>query len=78
MEIQLKDHIESKPDIMFGKPVVKGTRIPVDIILEKLAYGSSADSILQDYPALKKEDIFACLYYASIHIRNEHIYAIAS
>jgi uncharacterized protein (DUF433 family) len=62
---EFKLHIESHPDIMFGKPVVKGTRIPVDIILEKLAYGNSIESIMSDYPQLTRDDIYACLYYAS-------------
>ncbi|MBS1625692.1 MAG: DUF433 domain-containing protein [Bacteroidetes bacterium] len=76
--MDLRQHIESNPKIMFGKPVIKGTRIPVDIILEKLAHGHDIDSILTDYPTIKREDILACLFYASLQIRNEHIYAIAS
>ena len=78
MEIDFKLHIEANPDIMFGKPVIKGTRIPVDIILEKLAYGNSLETILVDYPQLTQADVYACLFYASLQIRNEHIYAIAS
>jgi len=70
--------IEVNPKIMFGKPVIKGTRIPVDIILEKLAYGNDMNEILASYPTITKEAIYACLYYASLQIRNENIYSIAS
>jgi uncharacterized protein (DUF433 family) len=74
----LKKHIEVNPKIMFGKPVIKGTRIPVDLILERLAYASTMEEIIESYPNISKEDIYACLYYASLQIRNENIYAIAS
>ncbi|MCW3128369.1 MAG: hypothetical protein JWO03_4027 [Bacteroidetes bacterium] len=57
------ERIESNPKVMFGKPVIKGTRIPVDIILEKLAYGHSVANILVDYPTINSEDISACLLY---------------
>ena len=70
--------IETNPKIMFGKPVVKGTRIPVDMILEKLANGNTEADILDSYPALNSESIAACLYYAAMQIRNEHIYSVAS
>jgi uncharacterized protein (DUF433 family) len=69
--------IEVNPKIMFGKPVIKGTRIPFDIILEKLAYGNSIDEILASYPSITKDAIHACLLYASYQIRNENIYSIA-
>jgi uncharacterized protein (DUF433 family) len=70
--------IEVNPKIMFGKAVIKGTRISVDLILEKLAHGNSTAEILESYPNITEQSIFACLYYASLQIRNEHIYAIAS
>ena len=70
--------IVTDPKVMFGKPVIKGTRIPVDLILEKLAHGNTIENILESYPHINKEAIFACLYYASLQIRNEHIYGIAS
>ena len=62
--------IEVNPKIMFGKPVIKGTRIPVDIILEKLAYGNTIDEILTSYPSITKEAIQACLFYATFQIRT--------
>jgi len=78
MSEELLKLIESNPKIMFGKPVIKGTRIPVDIILEKLAYGNSIEEILASYPTITKDAIYACLHYASAQIRNENIYSIAS
>ena len=69
--------IETNPKVMFGKPVIKGTRIPVDLILERLANRNSFDEILESYPHITREDIDACLYYATLHIRNESIYTLA-
>ncbi len=57
--------IEVNPKIMFGKPVIAGTRIPVEIILEKLAVGIPIKEILQDYPRLTKEDIREALLFAN-------------
>jgi uncharacterized protein (DUF433 family) len=70
--------IETNPKVMFGKPVIRGTRIPVDLILERLAHGSSHQQIIESFPNITQEQIYACLHYAFLQIRNEHIYAIAS
>ena len=64
-EKDLLDRIERNPDIMFGKPVIKGTRLPIDILIEKLAYGHTEEKILTEYPFITKEDIRAALLYAS-------------
>jgi len=61
MKVDWKNHIETNPQILFGKPVIKGTRIPVDLILEKLSEGETPDGLLEAYPNLKIEDIYACL-----------------
>jgi uncharacterized protein (DUF433 family) len=53
------------PEILAGKPVVRGTRLAVELILELLAAGQSEDEILANYPGLTREDILACLSYAS-------------
>ena len=53
--------IESKPKIMFGKPVIKGTRITVELILGKIAAGESVDAILSSYPHLRREQVLACV-----------------
>jgi len=62
---QLLERIEVNPKIMVGKPVIKGTRLTVQYILNLLAYGTTVDEILQEYDGLTKEDILACLLYAS-------------
>ena len=66
-----KSHIEANPDILYGKPVIKGTRISVDLILEKMSCGESFQEIIQSYPDLKEDDLYASLAYASSLIRNE-------
>ncbi len=73
-----QDHITSDPEIMFGKPVIKGTRIPVDLILEKLANHHSTSDLLRAYPRLTEAAIQACLLFASEAVRNEIVYAKAS
>ncbi len=60
----LKERITLDPKVMTGKPVIKGTRLTVQHILDLLAKGITIEGILQEYPGLKKEDILACLYYA--------------
>ncbi|ELR69603.1 Hypothetical protein C900_04828 [Fulvivirga imtechensis AK7] len=58
---------------MLGKPVIKGTRITVELILRKLSEGMNMDQLLLAYPQLSKEDIYAALIYASNIIANEEI-----
>lgn len=76
--INWKLKIESNPDIMYGKPVIKNTRIPVDLILEKLAEGETIDDLLQAYPHLDREAIFSTLAFAADFIKNEVVYPIVS
>jgi len=73
--IDWRQHITSDPQIMLGKPCFKGTRIPVDPILEKLAYGEVEAEILQGYPRLTNESIRAALLYAVDSVRNDITYA---
>jgi uncharacterized protein (DUF433 family) len=63
--MDLIQNIEIRPDVMMGKPCLKGTRIPVYIVLEKLDAGDSTDEILAAYPHLKKDHITAILQYAA-------------
>lgn len=56
---------------MLGKPVIKGTRIPVELIVRKLGEGASVEDLLDGYPNLKKEDIQAALIYAADTLSNE-------
>lgn len=60
----LLERIELDPRVCNGRPVIKGTRIPVSVILEQLAEGESWDAILAGYPELTREDIHAALRYA--------------
>ena len=71
------EHIEANPDILYGKPVIKGTRIPIDLLLEKMSYGQGFQEIIQSYPDLKEDDLCA-LAYASALIRNELNIPLAS
>jgi uncharacterized protein (DUF433 family) len=73
-----KSHIESNPNILFGKPVISKTRISVDLILEKLASGDTIEDILEAYPNISKNDFFACLQFASESIKNEVVFSLAS
>lgn len=71
-----RDHISSDPDIMFGKTVIKGTRILVELILEKLASAYSIDELLKAYPRITTQDIQACLLYAAESIKHEKTLAV--
>ncbi|MEO5585789.1 MAG: DUF433 domain-containing protein [Flavobacteriales bacterium] len=64
-------HIASDPEIMYGKPCIKGTRIPVDLILDKLAAGQPIEDLLVGYPQLTRESIQACLRYGADAVRND-------
>ena len=61
------------PGIMLGKPVIKGTRVTVELILRKLSEGMTIDQMLTSYAHLSKEDVYAALTYASDLIANEEI-----
>jgi uncharacterized protein (DUF433 family) len=62
---ELLDRITVDPDILVGKPVIRGTRIPVYLIVEFVANGMTTKEILKEYPRLKEEDVKAALLYAS-------------
>lgn len=61
--------IECNPSIMMGKPVIAGTRLPVDLILEKIAAGETIEQLLEEYPRLTDEGIRAAFYYVVQTIR---------
>ena len=63
-------HIETDPEKLFGKPVIGNTRIPADLILEKLAAGDTIEDLLDAYLKLKKDDIVACLLFAADSIEK--------
>lgn len=65
IDMNQEGRIVSNPDVCHGNPVIRGTRIMVWLILEYLANGDSVDDVLAAYPGLTKEDVSACLAYAS-------------
>ena len=69
--------IVSDPAVMMGKPVVAGTRITVDLILEKMASGESVEQLLDAHPRLTRESIFAALDYAKAVLRSDVVYPIS-
>ena len=71
-----KKRITVDPNIMVGKPVITGTRIPVELILTKLAQKMNVHEILKDYPRLTEEDIRAAILYASDLLKIEEVYPI--
>jgi uncharacterized protein (DUF433 family) len=74
----LSERIVVDPEILTGKPVVRGTRLAVELILELLASGRSEQEILKDYPGLSHEDILACLSYASYLAHEYRAYPISA
>jgi len=73
-----RKRIVSDHNILLGKPVIKGTRISVELVLKKLAQGESIGDLLKSYPHISQEDIFAALTYASDVIANEEVIDLAS
>ena len=71
-----KNHLSSDPAILFGKLMVKDTRIPVDLILEKLASNYSFQDLLEAYPRLTVADIQACLAFAADNAKHEKILSV--
>ena len=70
--------IELDPKVCNGRPVIKGTRIPVSVILEQIAEGESLDSILEGYPELTKEDLREALLYARASLDNAEVKAVSA
>jgi uncharacterized protein (DUF433 family) len=69
----LLTRIDIHPQVMLGKPVIRGTRITVEILLEKIAAGCSIEEILGDYPQLSREDVLASVAYAREAISTDEI-----
>ena len=74
--IALTDRIIVDPKILTGKPVVRGTRISVELVVEFLAAGWTHEQLLTSYPHLAEEDIRACLAYAGQLLREEKVYPL--
>ena len=71
-----RDHIAVDPQILVGKPVVKGTRISVELVIDLLAAGWTQQQILDSYPTLKADDVRACLAYASEILHSEKVFPL--
>jgi uncharacterized protein (DUF433 family) len=71
-----QDRIVADPKILVGKPVIKGTRLAVEFIIDLLAQGWTEMEILRNYPGLTREDIQACLQYASVVLKSEKVYPL--
>lgn len=72
-----RDFVGSNPSIMMGKPVIAGTRITVELVLEKLAAGETVEQILDAHPRLTREGIQAALAFAAQVLRADVVYPIA-
>ena len=70
--------IDINPSVMLGKPVVRNTRIPVELVLRKLAEGAQIADLLDAYPKLTEDDVRACLEYAAEAIAHEVTYSLSS
>ena len=68
----MADRIDIHPDICNGRPVIAGTRIPVQTIMEFLGAGDSIDEVLEVYPSLKREDVYACIQFAAKLMANHY------
>ena len=73
-----QERIMVDPEVLVGKPVVRGTRLAVAFIVDLLAQGWPESELLRNYPGLEPEDIRACLAYAAALLQEEHVYPIAA
>jgi uncharacterized protein (DUF433 family) len=74
--VNWRDRIVADANVLLGKPVIKGTRISVELVMDLLAGGYTPDQILQQYDHLTRDDIHACLAYAREVIHSERMFAV--
>ena len=72
-----QDRITINPEVLVGKPVIRGTRLAVELIVELLANGWSEPQIFENYPGVTHEDVSACLHYASELLKSERVFLTA-
>jgi len=72
-----KQHIHSDPEILTGKPVIKGTRLSVDFILNLFAEGWTEEQIVDNYPTINKSDLRAVFAFAAECMREEALYSVS-
>lgn len=68
-----REKIFISPDIMLGKPVIKGTRITVELIIKKMSEGMEVNDIIQEFPQVTRDDVMACLAYSADVISRDEI-----
>lgn len=73
-----QQYISLNPEVMTGKPVIKGTRITVELLLERLGNGWTMEQLMESFPHVSPDSIRACLLYAADSVRNEIIHNIAA
>jgi uncharacterized protein (DUF433 family) len=72
------DRIVIDPAVLAGKPVIRGTRLAVEFVVDLLAQGWSVEQVLDNYPGLTREDVQACLEYASEVLRSERVFPVSA
>jgi uncharacterized protein (DUF433 family) len=76
--MQLAERIEANPDVMLGKPVIRETRVPVELILRRMSEGATEEDLLASYPHLTRDDIRAAVAFAADTIAYEEILGTAA
>jgi uncharacterized protein (DUF433 family) len=71
-----RSRITVDPEVLAGKPVIKGTRMAVEFVVELLANGWTIEEVLENYPQLKREDVIAALKYAAEVLKEERVYPL--
>jgi uncharacterized protein (DUF433 family) len=77
LAMEYNKFIVRNPEIMLGKPIIKGTRITVELIMRKLASGFSIEDIISSYPHVNKQQIYAALEFAADLIANEEVFEVS-
>jgi uncharacterized protein (DUF433 family) len=76
MKMSWQERITIDPNVLLGKPVIKGTRISVEFVMDLLARGWTKEQILREYDHLQSEDIQACMAYATDMLKSERVYLL--
>jgi len=74
--VNWEERITVDPEVLAGKPIIKGTRVSVEFIIELLSGGTSIEELLKNYPRITKEDVLACLAYAKDVLQDFHEYPL--
>jgi uncharacterized protein (DUF433 family) len=77
MDEQLLERIHFNPQVMVGKPIIRNTRVPVELVVRMIAHGVSEADILAEYPRLQQDDIRAALAYAAQVVADEAVFPLS-